>query len=113
MRNNEHIWFLLLLIDFDKSYTLITIERDTNSNFTLELVTLKHTFQTINNRGKDTLFQHGHSQLDQNNHLDDIDPFLHIKFIRHPEIQYTLGTHLRSSQIDFINRLIDAKSHTT
>ena len=106
LRHHENPRFLLLVANSDKPNSLITIKCNPNSDLILKLMTLKNALNTVNNSSHNSQLYHTHSKFNQNNHLDQISPLLHVKFIRYSEIYHTLRCQVSARHICFVYILV-------
>ena len=73
-------------------------------------MTLKYTFDAVDNSSYNSQLDHTHGKFDQDNHLDEISPLFHVKFIRYSEIYYALGRQVSTRHVDFVHILVYSKT---
>ena len=82
-----------------KSHTIITIKNYSNSYLFLELMALKYAFQTWNNSSNYAEFDSLHASLNGHKYLDNICPFLHVKFVSDLEVNDHIAANFRRVSI--------------
>lgn len=86
-----------------KADPIVSVEGNSKPYFFFELMTFEDTFDTIKDSRKDTSFHHVHAEFHQDNHLNYIDPLLHVELVRYAKIYNALSCYLGARQVYLIH----------
>ena len=111
LRNHEDIGLApFLFTNSEKTHSLISVKSNADSDLTLELVTFNNTFDTVNDSAEYSIFHHWHAELYQHYCLYDICAFLHVEFVRYPEVENTLGGNFCAVDIHLVSSFVHLES---